>query len=346
MMDIEQIERWIIGGLGVVVLYLSWIAFNLNVDDMISISLMALLCIGFTFTYMMEGFPNLAHTSFAIMGAVITFYLTRFQRFNPYDTWAFSILFGGLLGVMIYIGIVRRIRKHGGYQLVTLTFGSLAIATTLNGLSWVFSYWSSRSRTPTQSYNLSYMDFWMNGRPGIVYVGLGTVLVVTVYLYLFLTRTKTGISLRALAENEELSEVMGISSFRMHCLAWFISGGLAALAGSIVVIHQGMTPTGADALLVGVMTGAILGGLDNIFGAVIGGVFVGVAQKVLARILFWIFGISVEKWAGIYPIAFLVITLAFFPNGVLNQGTLDLRWSKRIIEKVTGWKLVDERREA
>lgn len=345
-MEVERMERWIIGGLGLVLFYLAWIAFGLNTDDMISISLMALLCIGFTFTYMMEGFPNLAHTSFSIMGAVVTFYLTSFLRFNPYDTWAFSILVGGLIGVIIYVGIVRRIRNHGGYQVVTLTFGSLAIATVLNGLSWVFSYWSSRNRTPTSSYNLSNLDFWMNGRPGIVYIGLGTSLIVTVYLYYFLTRTKTGISLRALAEDEELAEVMGISSFRMHCLAWFISGGLAALAGSIIVIHQGMTPTGADGLLVGVMTGAILGGLDNIFGAVIGGVFIGVAQKVLSTALFWVFGLDAVKWAGIYPIMFLVIALAFFPNGILNRGTLDLRWLKRIIERVTGWKLVDERREA
>ena len=345
-MEYEQMEKWVINGMGLVLLYLAWIAFSLNVDDMISISLMALLCIGFTFTYMMEGFPNLAHTSFAIMGAVVTFYLTRFQRFNPYDTWAFSILVGGIIGVIIYVGIVRRIRRHGGYQVVTLTFGSLAIATVLNGLSYVFSFWSSQSRSPTSSYNLSYMDFWMSGRPGIVYVGLGTCIVVTVYLYFFLTRTKTGISLRALAEDESLAEVMGISSYRMHCLAWFISSALAAIAGSIVVIHRGMTPDGADGLLVGVMTGAILGGLDNIFGAVIGGVFIGVAQKVLARILFWIFGLSAEKWAGIYPIAFLVVTLAFFPNGVLNRGTLDLRWLKKWLSKVTGRELIDERREA
>ena len=107
-----------------------------------------------------------------------------------------------------------------------------------------------------------------------------------------------------------------------------------------------MTPTGADGLLVGVMTGAILGGLDNIFGAVIGGVFIGVAQKVLSTALFWIFGLDAVKWAGIYPIMFLVIALAFFPNVVLNKGTLDLRWLKRLLSRLTGRKLVDERREA
>jgi branched-chain amino acid transport system permease protein len=209
----------------------------------------------------------------------------------------------------------------------------------------VFSFWSSRSRTPTASYNLSYLDFWFNGRPGIVYVGLGTCIVVTFYLYIFLTHSKTGISLRALAEDENLAEVVGISSFRMHCLAWFLSGGLAALAGSIIVVHQGMSPSGIDGLLVGVMTGAILGGLDNVLGAVVGGVFVGVAQKVLSTALFWVFGIDVLRWTGIYPIVFLVIAMAFFPNGILNEGTLDLRRLKKWVSKITGKQLVDERRE-
>lgn len=333
-MEYERIERGLVWFAGFVVLYLAGIAFNLGMDDIINASLMAMLCIGFTFTYMMEGFPNLAHTSYAIIGAVVSFYLTRFHRFNPYDTWPFSLLIGGLVGVFIYVGIVRPIKRHGGYQEVVLTFSSLAIATVMGGLSWVFSYWSARGRAPTQSYNLSGLDFYLNGRPGIVYVGLGTSIMVAVSMYVFLTRTRTGISLRATAENEGLAEVMGINSFRVHCISWFISGGLASLAGSIFVINQGMTPTGADALLVSVMTGSILGGLDSINGGIVGGVFVAISQKVLSTVLFWIFGLDVLRWAGIYPIVFLVITLFLFPNGVLNGTEVDLKWLRRGIAKL------------
>lgn len=153
-------------------------------------------------------------------------------------------------------------------------------------------------------------------------------------MYVFLTRTKTGISLRATAENEGLAEVMGINSFRVHCVSWFISGGLAALAGSIFVINQGMTPTGADALLVSVMTGSIMGGLDSINGAIVGGVFVAVSQKVLSTALYWVFGLDVLLWSGIYPIVFLVIALFFFPNGVLNGSEIDADWIRKRVAKL------------
>ena len=123
-------------------------------------------------------------------------------------------------------------------------------------------------------------------------------------------------------------------SFRVHCVSWFISGGLAALAGSIFVINQGMTPTGADALLVSVMTGSILGGLDSINGAIVGGVFVAVSQKVLSTALFWIFGLDVLLWSGIYPIVFLVIALFFFPNGVLNGTEVDIDWIRKRVAKL------------
>ncbi len=72
-MEYERIKRGVIWFAGFIVLYLAGVAFNLGTDDIINASLMAMLCIGFTFTYMVEGFPNLAHTSYAIIGAVVSF---------------------------------------------------------------------------------------------------------------------------------------------------------------------------------------------------------------------------------------------------------------------------------
>jgi branched-chain amino acid transport system permease protein len=333
-MDSDKIEKILMGFTALIILSLVWGIFRLNVDDLINVSLMAVLCVGFTFTYMMEGFPNFAHTGYAIVGAITSFYLVRFHRFNPYDTWPFSILVGGTLAVLLYIVIVRRIKHRGGNQSIRLTFTFFAIATILGSLSYIFSYWVSRVSYPTQEYNLSWMDFRLGGSPGIVVVGIGTSLMIAVYLYYFLTKTTTGISLKALSEDEELAEVMGINSFRSHCLAWFISGSLAALAGSIIVIHQGMSPQDADLLIVTVMTGAIFGGLNSVFGAIIGGIFIAVAQKILATLLFWAFGQTALTWAPIYPMVFLVVVLLFFPNGIMDWQNNQNKWLQFIKERI------------
>jgi branched-chain amino acid transport system permease protein len=328
-------ENILIGITSFIILGLVWQFFGLNANDLINVSILGVLCIGFTFTYMMDGFPNFAHTSYAIIGAITSFYLTRFYRFNPYDTWPFSILVGGTLGVLLYIMIVRPIKQRGGNQSITLTFTFFAISTILGSLSYIFSYWVSRVAYSSQEYNLSNRDFWLHGKPGIVWVGVGTCLMIALYLYYFLTKTTTGISLRAISENEELAESLGINSYRTHCLAWFISGGLAALAGSIIVLNQGLSPEDTDVLMILVMTGSIFGGLDSVFGALVGGVFIAVAQKVLATILFWFFGLSVLTWVSIYPMVFLVITLFFFPNGLMDRRNIQNKWIREIIDRIS-----------
>ena len=78
-------------------------------NTIINISLLVILCIGFTFTFMMEKFPNFAHTSYASIGTVVAFYLVRFRGFNPYQTWPVAVLVCGLLGVLLYVGVLHNV---------------------------------------------------------------------------------------------------------------------------------------------------------------------------------------------------------------------------------------------
>ena len=58
------------------------------------------------------------------------------------------------------------------------------------------------------------------------------------------------------------------------------------------------------------------------------------AQKILSTLLFWVFGLDVLLWAGIYPLVFLVIALFFFPNGVLNGTEFDLKWVRKRLARL------------
>ena len=295
-----------------------------DVDTLINAALMIMLTVGFSFTFMMEGFPNFAHTSYAGLGSLVSFYLTRFFDFNPYDTWPFAALFGGLFGVIMYIGIVRPIRRHGGYQDITLTLTFIVIAQVLPYFYLIFNYWARYwGGEAARGYNLGGYDFNYNGIPGIAIMATAACILLVIGLKYFLTQHKIGLSLRAVAENPDLAATIGVNTNHAHYASWFISGALAAVVGSIMTIHGGGAGGGPDGMIISVMSGAILGGVYNIYGAIIGGLFVALAQELLNRVFFKIFGLAIMNWQGLFPLGFLILALFIFPNGVTGPGGID-----------------------
>lgn len=315
-----------------------------DVDTLINVALMIMLTIGFSFTFMMEGFPNFAHTSYAGLGSLVSFYLTRFFDFNPYDTWPFAAFFGGLMGVALYAGIVRPIKRHGGYQDITLTLTFIMIAQVLPFFYLIFNYWSRYwGGEAARGYNLAGYDFSYNGIPGIAIMATAACILLVIGLRYFLTQNKIGLSLRAVAENPDLAATIGVNTHYAHYASWFISGALASLVGSIMTIHGGGAGGGADGMIISVMSGAILGGVYNIYGAVIGGLFVALAQKLLNTVFFNLFGLAIMNWQGLFPLGFLVLALFIFPNGVTGPGGIDKRrlmdlWSdiKKVLRVTQG----------
>jgi len=306
-----------------------------DVDTLINVVLMIIMTVGFIFTYMMEGFPNFAHTSYAVIGAMVSFYLTRFSGFNPYDTWPFAVLVGGLIGFALYLGIVRPIRRNRGYQEITLTFTFIVVAMVLPQFAYIFNYWARYiGGAASRGYNLRSYDFSYGGIPGIAIISTATCILLILCLRYFLTRDNTGLSLRAVAENEALAATMGINTERAHCISWFISGALSALVGSIMTMYRGMAISGTEAMIVSVMSGAILGGVNNIYGAIIGGLFVALAQDWLRKFFYIFVGLAVEKWQGLLPMMFLVSALIFFPNGILGSEGLSIERARLVVERL------------
>jgi branched-chain amino acid transport system permease protein len=307
----------------------------LSIGTLINISMMIILCIGFTFTYMMEGFLNFSQVSYASMGALVSFYLTRIIGLNPYFTWPFSALVGGMIGLMLYIGVVRPIKRNGGSQEITLTLVFLVIAQVIPSFAYIFNYWAHYALgTPTQGYNLRAYDFNWNGFSGISIMSVVSCVTLVVMLHYFLRKTRTGISLRATSENEGLAATIGVNTFRAHCTSWFIAGALSALAGSIITINRGMGVSGPDdSLIINVMSGAVFGGLYSIYGAILGGIFVAVAQDILKNLLYAVFGLPVLKWQSLMPLGLLLTVLTIFPNGISGGYGQIFQGIRRLVSK-------------
>jgi branched-chain amino acid transport system permease protein len=286
-------------------------------STVINVSLLMILCIGFTFTFMIEKFPNFAHTGYASIGTMITFYLVRFQGFNPYAAWPVATLCGGVVGVILYLGLVKPVKARGLRE-ITLTFTFYIISQMISSVLAIFSYWLLvGQRISSAGFLLRAFDFSIEGVPGIGVTAPIVVLAVIILLSLFLYRSKFGIAMRATTEDEELAANLGVNVDNIHIASWFISGALSGLAGAMLPMWRATSINFSDELLVMVMAGSVMGGLGGIYGAIIGGLLVATSQKLLTYLLIQVFGIWIANYEALMPMIILFTVLAIEPNGLM-----------------------------
>ena len=302
-------------------------------------SMLVLLCIGFSFTHLMEKFPNFAHISYANIGTLFTYTLVRLMGWNPYASWPVAALFTGFTAVGIYLLIVRPMRMRGANS-IHITFAMFALVYLLRSLMLVYSFWILKTfHFFSGWFLLRNYDFKINGLPAIFFAAPLTSVTLVVLLHLYLTRTKFGIAIRATAEDERLASGLGIDTFRVHMASWFMTGALAGLAGAALTLWQPMDVSGNDNLMINVVAGSVLGGLDSIYGAIIGGVFLAFTQRILPIILVDIFGIWIASYQALVPIIVIFVVLLVEPKGIVGMLSRVSMWIR--IKRTTSAKTPD-----
>lgn len=310
------------------------------VSVIVQSGILVILCVGFTFTYNIEKFPNLAHVSVASIGTVIAFDMVRLEGYGPYQALPVSALACGVLGLALYFLVARPIVRMGSRE-ITLTIASLAVALILETLVAVYSYWSLvDQRVPTAGFALKRYDFLWNDVPGVALVAPLICAFMVVSLYLFLRKSRFGIAIRATTEDEKLTAIFGIDTFKIHAASWFITGALAGLAGAIIPLWMTKSLGFSDELLIAVMAGSFVGGINSVYGAIVGGVLISIVKKGLPELLMasimhgepqlYEFAFPVRGFEQLMPILLIFVTLMLEPEGIMGL----LKRSPIIIRKL------------
>jgi len=220
----------------------------------------------------------------------------------------FTILLSLLLDRVVY----EPMRDEEG---ISLLIASIGVALALRYTLVLFYNTDSRGLTAGDA-NVS------------VPVGVGdvtvtahqlTLVVVAVALmlgvHLLLQRSKLGKAMRAMADNEDLARVTGIPTERVVRYTWIIGGGLAGAAGFLLALERGnMVFTIGWRLLLPVFAAVILGGIGSIYGAMFGGIAIGIARSLSAV---WI----PAEFALVAAFALMILVLLFKPSGLFKGRT-------------------------
>ena len=286
-------------------------------------SLLTLLSIGLTLTYLTTKVPNFAHGTFAAIGAYVTLTSVKLLHANPYQYLFLAPIICGLIALAQYVIVFRQLIRRGA-TIVVLMFTTLAIEFILLALINIYADYLSRVFKIRSRYFLfSSYDVRIAGQRGLLIVAPTLAAVTVTALYLVLTKTRFGVAMRAAIEDASLASVMGINVNMVYSVAWFIAGALGGLSGALLPLWFPGNPDMGSRIIVSTFAASTVGGIYSIYGAVLGGFLIGLAEVLGTSLLATTFGPWIIPYRPLIPLVAIVITLLLAPSGLAG-----VNWQK------------------
>jgi len=259
------------------------------------------------------GVLNFAQGEMALFSTYITWKLTTWGM--PVVTAiAISMAISFVGGAVIERTLIRPMEGRSALNVVIITLGLFLGLNSLVQL--LFGTDPQQMPSPFPEGSISLGDTRVQKET----IGLIVVLLVEcLFLWFVLNRTKLGLKLRAVASNPDSARLHGIRAGSMLMLGWGMSAALGALAGSLVASERtGFDSSLMQAILVYALAAAALGGFDSIWGAVICGILVGVADALTIQYVDALDGIEI-----VLPLALIMVVLVVMPNGLFGKRTVE-----------------------
>jgi branched-chain amino acid transport system permease protein len=281
-------------------------------------SLLTLLSIGLTLTYLTTKVSNFAHSAIASVGAYITLTVVEVWQGNPYHYLFVAVLVGSVLALTQYLLVFRPLIRRGASNVV-LMVATLAMELVLLSVLNIYAdYLTKTFKIRSRYFFLASSDITLIGQRGLLIIAPSLTVIIATLLHLLLTRTKFGIAMRAAIEDPSLASVVGINVDLVYAVSWVVAGGLGGLSGALLPLYTPGYPEMSAIIIVSVFAASIVGGLISIYGAVLGGLLMGLSEILGTSYLASFLGSWVIPYRPLIPLIAIVITLLLAPNGIMG----------------------------
>jgi branched-chain amino acid transport system permease protein len=303
------------------------------VDGIVLGFMYALIALGYTMVYGVLEFINFAHSEIFVLGAFVGVEVMLLLEsagllgaLHPAVVLLLVICTGMLLSGLAAVALERIAYRPvlGGPRLVALISAIGASFFLQDALRLFESLWRN-------TFYLNYPTFEAFERtvplgqnlvvPIKSLIVTGTALATLAGLYLFVHRTKLGIAIRAVAQDPDTASLMGVPVKRVIALTFFVGGALGGLAGVLFGIHYSLVnPYSGFIPGMKAFTAAVLGGIGNIPGAMLGGMMLGLLEAFAASYLSLMTdGAFGAEYKDVVAFLVLILILIFRPRGLLGE---------------------------
>ncbi len=288
-----------------------------------------LIALGVVLIYKSSEVFNFAQGHLLMFGAYITWW---FAGAHEDGSELFNLPLGlavvAAFGVAILIGfIIERLtlRPMSGQPVLSIVLMTLGLAQLIEGLTSIMFGVQPRSNfptpfPPTETFKIPFEPAFNETiylKKTLVAVFI-VAIIATGLVILYFRKSRAGLSMRATAEDHELARSVGINVPRIFGMSWALAGVVATAGGVLLAMLSGASLTLSTVVLI-TFPAILLGGLDSLPGAIVGGIAVGLSQELVSASKL----IEVRNASAIAPYVLLLIVLLIRPEGLFGQKRIE-----------------------
>jgi branched-chain amino acid transport system permease protein len=274
---------------------------NLTVAGLSSGAVYAALGLSLVIIYRATRVVNFAQPALALISGYLAYSVTK-STGSYWFGFAVAVVAGTLLGVAVERLLIRPLRNAGELSAIIVTLGLLLVLQAVAGMIW-----------SNEPHAFSYpFDFRGRFSASDLFAVLAVVGTAAGVLLLF-KFTALGLRMRAAAFDPKVARLLGVRVGVMLTIGWGLAAAVGSLAG-MLAIPPFISPTVLDEVFVYALTAAVLGGLDNPLGTIVGGLALGIG-------LSYVSGLLGPEMVPLAALAILVAVLAIRPAGLFGRAT-------------------------
>ncbi len=269
--------------------------------------LYAVMALGLALVWGVLNIVNLAHGAFIMLGAYVSWYLYTDAHIDPFIGLPITALLMFALGYALQRGLLNLVVRAPMFNTLLITFGLEVVLTSLAQLAF-----SADFRTINPPYSGESLQWGPVVLPLVRLGAFGVAIILTVGMWLFLLHSRLGRAIRATAQNLVAARLYGVEPRHLYAVTFGLGLALAGAAGGLYGTVSQVNPYIGASLTAKSFAIAIIGGLDNPLGVIVGGLVLGIVESLTSLYIG-------PTYRDVASFGILVLVLVVRPGGLLGK---------------------------